>query len=125
MPTLTLTFAYPINDSVAVGDEIFFTPTQNSSGAVINTTMHLIGNCASITSTRLSLNCTYATGTPTPGTAPFTGSISDYFIFFGKNKHANPSGLIGYYAEVEFRNTDRDNISELFSVGSEVFESSK
>jgi hypothetical protein len=46
------------------------------------------------------------------------------FILFTKDNKVNTSGILGYFAEVELRN-DSLNKSELFSVGSEIFESSK
>ena len=46
-----------------------------------------------------------------------------YFISFVKNKKANTSSLIGYYADVKFFNDSKKKI-ELFSVGSEISASS-
>ena len=46
------------------------------------------------------------------------------FILFTKDNKANISGILGYYAEVEMRNNSKAK-SELFSVGTEIFESSK
>tara|TARA_R100001460_G_scaffold51218_2_gene89957 strand:- start:1807 stop:2160 length:354 start_codon:yes stop_codon:yes gene_type:complete len=52
-----------------------------------------------------------------------TPSVSD-FIFFAKDNVVNNSGVKGYYAEVELTNSSKDRI-ELFSVNSEIYESSK
>jgi len=49
---------------------------------------------------------------------------SGSFIMFSKSNSVNISALKGYYAEVEFKNESSDKI-ELFSVGSEINESSK
>ena len=46
------------------------------------------------------------------------------FISFVKDKRVNTSSLLGYYASVNFVNDSTDKI-ELFSVGSDVTESSK
>lgn len=46
------------------------------------------------------------------------------FISFAKDKTVNTSSLLGYYAEVKFVNNSRHEV-ELFSVGSEIQESSK
>ena len=51
---------------------------------------------------------------------PPTGS----FISFAKEKKINTSSLLGYYADVKFINDSKDK-AELFSVGSEIAESSK
>ena len=52
----------------------------------------------------------------------FTDKFS--YIFFTKDSEGNTSNLKGYYAEAQFRN-DKTTEVELFSVGSEIFESSK
>jgi hypothetical protein len=46
------------------------------------------------------------------------------FIFFGKENKINISGVRGYYAEVEMKN-DSSSAAKLFSVGSEMTQSSK
>ena len=56
-----------------------------------------------------------------PNTAP---PAVDSFIFFSKDNKANLSSILGYYAEIEFRNNSQQE-GELFSAGCEVFESSK
>ena len=50
-------------------------------------------------------------------------SAGDY-IMFGKSNVANSSSLLGYYAEAKFINNSKEK-AELFSVGSEISESSK
>ena len=59
----------------------------------------------------------------TPAIIVASPTTSD-FIFFSKDNQANASGLIGYFAEIKFKN-DSTTEAELFSVGSEFFESSK
>ena len=46
------------------------------------------------------------------------------FLLFSKDNIANENGLLGYYMSVKIEN-DSDDYAELFSVGTEVFESSK
>ena len=48
----------------------------------------------------------------------------DHFISFAKDKRVNTTSLLGYYASVNFVNNSNTKI-ELFSIGSEVSESSK
>lgn len=48
----------------------------------------------------------------------------DLFYFFSKNRIANTSGLLGYYAEVEYRN-DSKKSAEIFAVGTGYAPSSK
>ena len=46
------------------------------------------------------------------------------FIMFSKDNRANLSSVLGYYASVKLVNDSQDE-AELFSVGSNIFESSK
>ena len=46
------------------------------------------------------------------------------YYFFIKDSSVNTSGLLGYYSEVQIKNASTDK-AELFSIGSEIFESSK
>jgi len=48
----------------------------------------------------------------------------DISLLFEKSKEVEASSLLGYYASIKFKNYSTDKI-ELFSVGSEIFESSK
>jgi len=52
------------------------------------------------------------------------GLTTDDFIMFSKNKAVNNSSLLGYYAEVKLSNNSTGK-AELFSIGSEVTQSSK
>ena len=45
-------------------------------------------------------------------------------VLFSKDKYSNPSGLLGYYAKVCFKNTSTTE-AELFGINADVFESSK
>ena len=59
---------------------------------------------------------------PNPPMALFP-AIGD-FIMFSKDNKANLSSLLGYYAEIQFVNNSSTE-AELFSVGEDVFISSK
>ena len=54
----------------------------------------------------------------------FSGNLTTMFFLIGKDNRVNANSLLGYYADVRFVNDSREKI-ELFSVGSEVSESSK
>ena len=55
----------------------------------------------------------------------YYASISENsFIMFSKDNKANMSSILGYYASAQFRNDSLDE-AELFSVGVDIFESSK
>ena len=57
-------------------------------------------------------------------TTVFSTPSADDFIMFSKSTAVNNSSLLGYYAEVKLTNDSRDK-AELFTLGSEVVESSK
>ena len=61
------------------------------------------------------------------GSWPFaTGTRSNYYFFIVKDKVAQANGLLGYYMQVKMRLTHGSSKkTELFAVGSEIFESSK
>ena len=50
--------------------------------------------------------------------------VNDSFFMFSKNNEVNSTSLLGYYAKVNFVNNSTEK-AELFSVGSEISESSK
>jgi hypothetical protein len=108
MDTIVLTFANPINISVQIGDIIYYQPPGGS--------VTQIGPCTAIASGRLSLDCKIHSHKDRPD--------EDDFILFSKDNKANVQQLTGYYAEVKMEN-NRDSFAELFSIGSEIYESSK
>lgn len=57
--------------------------------------------------------------------ADFLANLANGFAGFYKSSTVNTSGIKGYYAEITFQNNNLAGASELFSVGSEVVESSK
>ena len=126
MQILTLTFSDPINVSLQVGDTAYFMPTGTSGGfataalgdVIAFGTVSAIINPLGLLPGPIIVAVYYDnnSGIPVP-------TMSDY-IMFGKDKTVNSSSLIGYYADVKFVNNSDQKV-ELFSVGSEVVESSK
>lgn len=97
----TIKFNGPINSSVQIGDVLYY----ESSG------IQKIGEVVSVYSKEIEVDS--------------LGSISvDDFVFFAKNNVANVSSLLGHYAGAIFENNSTSK-TEIFSVGSEVTESSK
>ena len=121
---IILNFTTEINTSVQVGDIVYFTPTTPqgsspdpyaSSGGAATIELGTITGITILGPDEFIIRV-LTNGTTTPGTTDF--------ISFGKDKTANTTSLIGYYMEVKFVNNSRDKV-ELFSVGSQVVESSK
>ena len=105
MPYITMTFPH-VNNSVQVGDTVYY---QDTSGVISE-----MGSCTATSDTTVSCNISGTMTRPT----------SNDFILFSKNNISNTSALRGYYAEVKMSNDDSTQC-ELYTVGSEVFESSK
>tara|TARA_R100001143_G_C3290007_1_gene100731 strand:- start:87 stop:542 length:456 start_codon:yes stop_codon:yes gene_type:complete len=151
MPTITLTFPFPLNVSVQVGDIAYycdtvnlgghetgitsiisapnFSPTASGARGVGNSIDPTIGsdiiqigeilNIAPWNNITSSIDCDW---TPIPSTANIPTVNS--FIMFSKDNKANLSTILGYYTDIQFRN-DSKSEAEIFSVGSNIFESSK
>jgi len=128
MPNITVTFTNELNESVQLGDILYYVNPasetmqgdHDSSG-----TQTPILNSNTIVEVGVITAINYATGVITAdidnSTALPTGSS---FFLFSKDNRANMASLLGYYAEVELSNNATIK-AELFSVGSEIFESSK
>ena len=116
MPILNFTFSNPLNVSLQVGDIAYYVNTASSSSFTVNSSsVILIGNVTSITSTGFSCNTTLI-----PADYP---TSSDY-LFFTKDNKANLSSLLGYYARVNIKNNSTEE-AELFQISADYFDSSK
>tara|TARA_Y100001937_G_C6981756_1_gene268009 strand:+ start:59 stop:427 length:369 start_codon:yes stop_codon:yes gene_type:complete len=122
MPSITVTFDFDLNESVQLGDVMYYI---NPSIETMQDSTEIPFNNQSLVEVGVITAINYATNvitadiqnsTPLP-----TGSS---FFLFAKDNRANMSSLLGYYAEVEFSNNSTIK-AELYSAGSEVFESSK
>ena len=108
MSLITLQTAFTKNTSLQVGDIIYFLDSSGSSDVVKK-----IGPVQTIADNYIVCN---ATGN-------LSGLTQNSYIFFGKDNSKNTSGIIGYYAEVNLKNSSTDH-AELFAVNSEIFISS-
>ena len=103
--TLTITFNNPINVSVQVGDIVYYL----NSGAVVE-----LGKLLTISGKTITCEMDQNQANPS----------NKSFILFSKDNRKNLTSITGYYAEVEMKN-DSQEYAEIFTVGSEIFESSK
>tara|TARA_R110000824_G_scaffold366672_1_gene555353 strand:+ start:132 stop:500 length:369 start_codon:yes stop_codon:yes gene_type:complete len=122
MPNITLTFPNPINVSVQVGDIAYYLNDTRNLGLHIHSDQEDIVQIGKIESINRNLNTMLCNWDPNPTWALFP--TSDKFIMFSKDNKVNLSSILGYYAEVKFTNNSPDE-AELFSVGTEIFGSSK
>ena len=113
---VTLTFSKPLNVSCQVGDTAYYVPTQLSGEFKVNSSsIVMIGIITAISDSSITIGTHFAVPSGVD------------FIFFSKDNKANLSSALGYYAEVTMQNTETDCSKpvELFSVGVDIFESSK
>lgn len=104
-----------------LGDSVFFfqkTGDDSDGNPVYGTTLNLLGTIDSID--RITNRITYTFNTFQSALQPTT----DDFFLFSKDNVAETSGVIGFYGIVEFRSSDVI-MAELFSINSEVIQSSK
>jgi len=108
-----------LNVSAQVGDTVYFTRSGSPLGGFDNADLgntRALGVIVGILGGTITVRYDNAIVVPGP-------TFGDY-ISFAKDKRVNTSSLLGYYASVNFVNNSRGKI-ELFSVGSELSESSK
>ena len=118
MTIASLTFTTPIQVSVQAGDLILYcnpTTTANFSTASQSDVV-AIGPCLSVSADRLSMTVEHDASVVLP--------LPTSFILFSKDKYSNPSGLLGYFAEVCFKNNSTTE-AELFGINADAFISSK
>jgi hypothetical protein len=122
MAKVTLTFDAPLNASCQVGDTAHVIRQRHSEGGFsVNTTDIVeIGQIRQINNRDSSTPVIICESS-------MAGDIngeSAEFILFSKDNKANLSSILGYYAEVKLVNNSTTQ-AELFSVGMDMFESSK
>lgn len=109
MAYITLTLVSPLPEGIQVGDIAWYLDVSSN----INIQM---GPIISITNNPIEMVVDAGPGVAPPDTEDFIFYVKDPIGYLGQLK--------GYYAEAQFRNNSTSN-TELFSVGSEIFESSK
>ena len=131
MPILQLNFNYPINDSAQIEDAVFvFQNMNNQAGFSVDVapSATYLGNIIDINNpNNLVIGGQTYIQVFHPAPPPpvwSTLNVNADYIMFQKHRSPGVSGVLGYYAEMEFRNNSTKK-AELFAVGSEIFESSK
>ena len=109
MANITLTFSNPLPEGIQVGDIAWYLNTTTNVEVEMGPILSIINNPVSIIVNTAA------------GVAPPT---QNDFIFYVENPIGYLGQLKGYYAEAQFRNSST-SYAELFSVGTEIFESSK
>ena len=132
--TFVLSFNYALNASLQVGDNVYYNTLSQAGGFSQNgatSTIHL-GEILDVQHSPASIvvlssnvdtfgdPCVTGYNGCTSTAIPAAGS----YISFSKNNIVNNNDLTGYYASVNLINNSKLK-AELFSLGSEVVESSK
>ena len=121
MAKVTLTFDAPLNASCQVGDTAYHVARQSEGGFNTNNGDIIeIGQIRQITNRDSSTPVVICESSMAGDINAETG----VFILFSKDNKANLSSILGYYAEVKLVNNSTTQ-AELFSVGMDMFESSK
>ena len=115
MGVITLTFQAPLNESLQIGDMVYYTPTSTVGGFLTGGIKIQMGTVVTIPS-RFIITCNIDDNTPRPS--------AEDFILFSKDNQANMASMLGYYADLTLINNSTTH-AELFTVGSEFSESSK
>jgi len=128
MPTAIITFNEPVNSSLQLGDIVYYSPRTQVPNSnfqpVLTSSIVKLGSVIGILVDPIRVLVQYNDDPGNTGnTTVFPPAANDY-IMFEKDKQVNSSSIIGYYADVKLLNNSKKKI-ELFSMGSEVAESSK
>ena len=124
MQIIKLELNASLNASLQKGDTVYYSPLSPVANS---------GFEQAITGNIIKLGIVVSIYNSLPGEeyihviydeATVTPPAANDYIMFEKNKYDNSSNLTGYYAEVQFKNYSQDKV-ELFSISSEVSESSK
>ena len=122
MASITVSFTNELNESVQLGDVLYYV---NPASETMQGTPSPILNSNTVVEVGAITAINYATNIITANIANSTElPTGTSFFLFSKDNRANMASLLGYYAEVEMSNNSTIK-AELFSVGSEIFESSK
>ena len=107
-----------LNVSLQVGD-ILYATLLDSNQSGVNTTFGnrpvAVGIITAIAGVIITIN---------DDDFPAITLTDNHYLFFNKDKAVNTSGVLGYYASVEYRNYSKKK-AEIFATGTEYAPSSK
>ena len=123
MPNIVIHFGNPLNEAVQADskDIAYYADTSQTTfgnGSTVQFADNVIklGPIVDVSYINNTITVDLANSTVLPST--------NDFIFFAKDNRANMTSLLGYYNEVEMTNNSTSK-AELYSVGTEIVESSK
>ena len=126
MPIIQVDFNFPLNVSVQPTDILYVALTTNRQAGKnhisnFDTKPEAYGEITNVNfgMRRISVQ--------TDGFAVSSHNeiiTTGHYLFFSKDRRANLSGILGYYAEVEYRNNTKRQ-AEIFATATNFVESSK
>ena len=123
MPNIVIHFGNPLNEAVQADskDIAYYADTNqttfgNGSTVQFADSVVRLGPIVDVNYVNNTITVDLANSTVLPSTSSF--------VFFAKDNRANMTSLLGYYNEVEMINNSTSK-AELYSVGTEIVESSK
>jgi len=134
MASVTFNIDQALNNSLKIGDTLFFCEHANSNfgiGGNYDTATEgpiKVGNITSVNGSDITIDYAGLSVYDLPGGVDYNTmgyqNPGNYFMFFSKNNIVELNRLKGYYASVNFINNSRKK-AELFNVGAEIVRSSK
>ena len=120
MAEKTFTIGNSLNQSLSVGDTAYYVTLADAAGGFQSST----GSITSLGEVEAINNSTNTITVEVDNVTIGTNSLNGKMLLFSKDNKVNTSGLTGYFASVKMSNNSTSS-SELFSVGSEIVQSSK
>tara|TARA_R110002096_G_scaffold68054_1_gene164539 strand:- start:2285 stop:2677 length:393 start_codon:yes stop_codon:yes gene_type:complete len=130
MSIVNLSFGFQLNVSIQATDQIYATLIDNNQSGRnhitgVNTKPFPYGDVVSVDyNTNIVTVNSYYNEIIGETDNNYNGNILDYYLFFAKDDRANSSGILGYYAQVEYRNYSTLP-AEMFATATNFSESSK
>ena len=124
--TLTFSPTTHLNSSLQVGDTMWYVATSAIGGynTAAKESVVKLGRVEEISNELLQRIIKVSNYDPQALTSGLNILDTNSFLMFSKDNKANLGGLNGYYAEVNLTNNSDEKI-ELYSIGSEIVQSSK
>ena len=122
MATLTLQF-FPLNVSIQPTDIVYTCLIRGGQAGVNHPSTNVDTKPIDI---GVVTTVNHVTGFVTVNDTGYTYPTltNDHYFFFSKDRGINTSGILGYYALVEYRNYSKKQV-EMFATGTEISISSK
>ena len=119
MALKTFTIGNSLNESLSVGDTAYYVTLATAAGGFQSST----GSITSLGEVKVITKSTNTITVEVSATIN-ANTLNNKMLLFSKDNKVNTSGLTGYFASVKMSNNSTVS-SELFSVGSEIVQSSK